>query len=378
MIYTPQLIERDTATLLDGLYPDYIVGETARLAGHYTQMKADHPSYVSVPESLHGVTRAREMSDVRVEGPQKKFRTDLLPILGVYDGKTVHGPLNHILARMITIPMMIGGYLDHYPDENEIGIYTDPPLLQFSPDELRHLYDAYFAAADEALKDPEELGRRFRMLGYVGENVTQFEPVYPAASSDRVSGSTQAYELFGIFHLFPSNYTVDITSTSPGIILPTEADPLRFRDSVAELKKNLLRPTYFEMLKRSIDSDFRIKRRYSASRSGTAKNLAEYPQLLDAAKEILARYLALGKRFEIRVGEQREAMKLATLIGDAGVVYSVRDSTQKDKIAHNVTVMDPSEARIHRDEFEILQWADGVPITSTDILDELLAEGQKK
>ncbi len=364
-----QRVNQKVAELLTGLYSDVVVGETSRLAQHY--IEEGQPHYEHVPHSLRGVTSVHFMEPGLVVGPQKPFRSGIFRLTGVYDGKTISAPLNAILARMITVPRMIRGYIDNYPrSEDELAIYTDPPFLQFHPDELRGLHDTYFAQASEALLDRGELIRRFRLLGDVGEDVAREEVAYPARNS------TQAYELFGIFHLFPSNETVDVTSTSPGVILPTEADPLRFRDSVFVLKKNLLRPTYFEMLRHSIDLGDGRRRRYFASRKGTAQNLAEYPQFLGMAKDILAKYLELGDRFEIRLGEQRDRMKLVTLIGDAGVVYSVRDPQQKDYIAHNVTVMDANEARRHKEEFEE-QWAQGVPITDTNILDQLLKEAKK-
>jgi hypothetical protein len=203
-------------------------------------------------------------------------------------------------------------------------------------------------------------------LGELGQKAAESEneKAYPAY------GSTEAYELFGIFHMFPDNRQVDVTATSPGVILPTEADPLRFKDSVPGLRKNLLRPPYFTMLTESIATGGGRRRRYSASRAGTAKALREYPHLAGAAKELLSRYLELGDAFEIRLGEQDPRMAFATLIGDMGVVYSVRDPAEKDKIAHNVTVMDAAEAGKHRQIFEE-QWAKGVPIKSTDVIDDL-------
>jgi hypothetical protein len=81
--------------------------------------------------------------------------------------------------------------------------------------------------------------------------------------------------------------------------------------------------------------------------------------------------LAIGDVFEIRIGEILPEMKLATLIGDSGVVYSVRDEKEKSKIAHNITVIDPAEAKRHRERFEE-QWAKGRRIDSTDMIDELM------
>jgi plasmid stabilization system protein ParE len=355
------------ARLLSGLYNPQIVDEVAAVADHYREMSLslDGRKPIPIPSSLHGVTEAHYMPDPDVQGPEEKPTAGILELIGVYNGETLHGPMSHILARLFTTPRMLRGYIDNYPTAAELSIYTDPPFLQLPPEELELKFRKYFETAAEALADPVELGRRLAMLGDVCEDFARLDGVYPARNS------TEAYELFGIFHLFPSNRVVDITATSPGVILPTEADPLRFKDSVEGLKKNLLRPTYFEMLRLSIESDFRRERRYSASRSGTAKSLKEYPHLADAARSILARYLELGKRFEIRLGEQLDSMKLATLVGDIGVVYSVRDPEQKDKIAHNLTVINPKEAKHHRETFE-MQWANGEPITSTDVVDELI------
>ncbi len=354
--------------LFSGLYSDSIVEEAGRLSQYYMEKQDVYPLRMPVPDSMHDVTDHRDMIDSCVEAPKDKLKTGFFKMIGAEDGKKIIGPFNHILARMFTIPRMIDGYIENYPtDTEELAIYTDPNLLQYSPDELKELRDIYFAQASDILKDPAELIERFRLLGEIGEDAAQIESAYPAV------GSTQAYELFGIFHLFPSNKTVDVTSTSPGVILPTEADPLKYKDSVDILKKNLLRPTYFEMLRHAIDLDPERKRRYSANRKGTAKNLQAYPQLLEAAKDILRGYIDLGKSFEIRLGEQDPRMRKATLVGDIGVVYSVRDKEQKSKIAHNVTIIDPKEADRHRKTFEE-QYNSGETIKDVKILDGLMKE----
>lgn len=356
--------------LFSGLYADSAVEDLAGLAQHYLDTK-DYEMHRGdgiepVPGSLRGITGHRSMSNGVIPKGDFRPRGELFRMLGVEGEETINGPLNHILARMITIPRMIDGYNANYPtDPGERAIYTDPPMLQLEQRELMKIRYDHFAMAAEILRNPAELVRRFHLLGDIGEDVARVESAYPAR------GSTQAYENFGIFHLFPSNRQVDITATSPGVILPTEADPLRFKDSVVSLKKNLLRPTYFEMLRHSIDLGPDRIRRYSAGSEGTAKDLRQYPQLLEAAKKILSDYLELGEAFEIRLGEQAPAMKLATLIGDTGVVYSVRDPEQKNKIAHNVTVFDPEEAALHRKFFEE-QWARGDPIRETSVLDKLM------
>jgi hypothetical protein len=352
--------------LFSGLYGPEIVDNISTIAEHYLTEKRDNPNYKPVPSSLHGATSARDMSDPVVKAPDKPL-SDLFKKMGVYDGERIKGPLNHILARLLTIPRMIEGYIENYPTGEEKAIYKDPPMLQLSPDELKRIRDDYFTLACEKLKDRLELANKFRIIGLAGETVADIESAYPGESS------TEAYENFGIFHLFPSNETVDITSTSPGVIIPTEADPLRYKDTVEILKKNLLRPTYFEMLRLSIELAKDRVRRYSANRGGTAENLAKYISMLGAAKQILSEYLELGERFEIRLGEQDPRMKLATLIGDIGVVYSVRDKEQKSKIAHNVTVIDPEEARRQREIFEE-QWAKGERIDSVGIIDHLVKE----
>jgi len=358
----------EVSELVSGLYSDQIVDELQKIADHYRDIKRSKPSYLDVPSSLHNVTGARKMSNPIVAVPED-IRSPIFKHLGITGEECLHGPLNHILARMITIPMMLEGYVNNYPAEEELKIYTDPPLLQMPQDEVKRIFEKYFARASEKLKDEKEFVKAFKVLGEIGQQVAEeTENVYPA------NGSTQAYELFGIFHLFPDNRQVDLTATSPGVILPTEADPLRFKDSVVALKKNLLRPTYFQMLRFSIRPELgdNRRRRYSASREGTARNLQAYPQLAESAKDILATYLALGGRFEIRVGDQIPEMKLATLIGDIGIVYSVRDKEQKSKIAHNVTVINPEEAAKWRNVFDE-QWKNGKPIDNRAVVDELLA-----
>jgi hypothetical protein len=354
--------------LLYNLYSDEVIDQLTTAAAHYAKQKAENPVYVDVPSSLHGATRARQMSDVVVGAPSR-FKSEILSHLGVLksDG-TLKGPLNHMLARMFTIPRMLQGYIGNWPTDDEKAIYTDPPLLQMDRDQVGRIYDDYFARAADMLGCQNMLAMKFKLLGEIGEDVCEVESVYPATNS------TEAYELFGIWHLFKSNEEVDLTSTSPGVILPTEADPLRYKDSVTILKKNLLRPTYFEMLRLAVNNILGEgrNRRYFASREGTKKNLLAYPELIGVSKEILSQYLDMGKGvFEIRIGDPLPEMKLATLVGDKGVVYSIRDKEQKGKIAHNLTVIDINEARGWRDVFN-RQWATGEPMT-VDMIDKLVA-----
>lgn len=355
--------------IFEDLYAAQVVDELATAAAHYLDRVSNygHMTKYRVPSSLHDYTSAREMSNTVVDAPED-FDSDILRNLGVLSDGELKGAFNHIIARMITIPRMLPGYVDNWPTAEEKALYTDPPLLQMERDDVVRIHDQYFAQAAEKLAEEGALAHKFRSLGELAEKVCEIESVYPGTSS------TEAYEDFGIFHLFPNNKRVDLTSTSPGVILPTEADPLAYKDSVAILKKNLMRPTYFDMLRLSVDSHLGMnrKRRYFASREGTRKNLLAYPDLIGAAKEILERYLALGKGiFEIRIGEPLPEMRHATLIGDLGVVYSVRDKNQKGKIAHNLTVMDQKEAGEWRELFNE-QWATGEPM-SIEMIDKLVA-----
>lgn len=288
----------------------------------------------------------------------------------IKDGKII-GPANHIISRLISIPAMLGDYIESNPTPEEVASYTDPKLLQYTPEQLQEVFKNHFEKASEALSDRNELDRRFALLGELGELLINedVETVYPAM------GSTQAYENFGIFHLFPSNKLVNLTSTSPGVILPTEADPMKYKDDIKG-QKNLLRAVYFKMLSHSVDpthfGEGRSKQ-YFASETGTAKNLQKYPKLLGAAKEILQSYLDLGpETFEIRLGNITKVMSHVTLIGDIGIVYSVRDSEDK-KINHNITVIDPKPAMQRRDEFYRTQWEIGKLAREAGIVDELAA-----
>jgi hypothetical protein len=113
------------------------------------------------------------------------------------------------------------------------------------------------------------------------------------------------------------------------------------------------------------------RRLYFASYDGTKNNLRKCPpEHIDAAKEILRGYLALGEAFQIRVGCVLPVMQHATLIGPEGVVFSVRDPAQK-KIAHNVTILNPVVGRSWTGGF-LSQWKSGRPFTP-DVIDEMLA-----
>jgi hypothetical protein len=359
-------VKTEVAGLLTGLYSDKVIDEVSAAAAHYATERLENPKYADVPSDLHGVTDAKRMSSTIVHADD--IDCDVLKHLGILKEAELKGPLNHMVARMFTVPRMLKGYIQNLPSEQEKSIYTDPQLLQYEISRLKGLYETYFTQASDMLEGKDELLKRFKQLGEFGEMVCdEIENVYPATNS------TEAYELFGIFHLFPNNEQVGLTSTSPGVILPTEADPLKYKDSVDMLKKNLLRPTYFEMLSNSVVLDAGRSRRYFASREGTRKNLLAYPQLIDAAKEILSRYLELGKGvFEIRTGQPFDDMKKVTLVGKKGVVYSIRDPGQKEKIAHNLTVIDEKEGLRWKEMFD-KQWDTGDPIDSVDVIDRLIA-----
>lgn len=83
--------------------------------------------YIPIPENLGGATQTIEMSypNVPFTGDNDEF-FKLMDIAG--DG-VIKGPLNHIMARMLTIPRMIDGYIQNYPKGDEIRIYDDPPIL---------------------------------------------------------------------------------------------------------------------------------------------------------------------------------------------------------------------------------------------------------
>lgn len=357
--------------LLDGLYSDKVIDEVSKAVSHYAKEMIENPNYSDVPESLHPFTDARKMSqtDLEVGG---NFDSAILKDLGILKGGKLKGPVNHMLARMLTIPRMIEGYIENIPIGEEKSEYTDPRLLQYGASVLMRVYKEHFAHAAEALRNEDFLLGKLKLLGELGENVCDnVENAYPA------NNSTEAYELFGIFHLFPGNKEVNLTSTSPGVILPTEADPLKYKNALNAIKKNpnLLRPTYFEMLSKSIDQkigDGRA-RRYFASREGTKKNLLLYHELIDASKEILQGYLDLGKGvFDISLGQPMDEMKHATLVGEKGVVYSVRDPEDK-KIMHNLTVINDADAKRWLERFNE-QWKTGEPIDDISAIDRLISE----
>lgn len=322
-----------------------------------------------VPDSLHQYTTARKMSECTAPWPSelrdRKIK-EFFQEMGIYNelSNRIEGPLNHILGRMFIVPRIIDDYIENFPDDEQRSIYSDPPLFMMNENNVAGFRDDFLVSASEYLSDEDGLIEMMNMLGELGQEAALEEKVYPGRSS------TQAYENFGIFHLFPGNHEVDIISTSPGVILPTEADPLKYMNSSEITQKNLLRKVYFEMLGNSIHLGDDRKRKYSANEEGTAKNLLKHPALKGAAKEILGKYLEIGDRFEIRLGEQAPEMKHATLIGDKGVVYSVRDPDEK-KIVHNLTVMGETEAENHREIFNNM-FESSRRIESVDIIEHLM------
>ncbi len=361
----PQIV-----SLLDGLYSAEVIDDVACIGAHYLSGRQAQPTYVDMPKDLHGFTQVRKMSDTKVPAPID-YESQALTDLGILtqDGQ-IKGAFNHIITRMITMPLILGGYVKNWPTEVEQEIFTDPPLLQRDRSYVTKAHDRYFAQAADKLASTEELAKRFAMLGELGEFAMNIEPVYPA------KGSTEAYENFGIWHLLPGNKQVDLTATSPGVILPTEAKPLEYKDTVTLLKKNLMRSAYFDMLRLCVSSAFGDgrMRRYFADKKGTIDNLKKYPQFVEEAKNILAEYLKLGPGvFPIRIGDNIPEMKYATLVGDKGVVYSIRDKDQKNKIAHNLTVFDSNEGTRWRDAFRA-QWEDAIPLDDVGIIDELMKQ----
>jgi hypothetical protein len=241
-------------------------------------------------------------------------------------------------------------------------------LLQYDVERLKKVYSEFFSDANDILLAQEEnLDEKFKILGELVElSCNGVEPVYGS------KGSTQAYETFGPWHLIPSNPEVDLTATSPGVVLATEADPIKYAGD----DKNLIRSTYFDMLRSSIKQTIGSGRRrlYFASEPGTRAKLQQYqetdPKLIEASKEILQKNLELGKDvFQIRIGTPNDSMRFATLVGDMGVVYYVRDGIQK-KIAHNVTVWDQNEGGQWREQF-MDQWNRATPLDNIDMIDNL-------
>jgi hypothetical protein len=293
-------------------------------------------------------------------------RSDLsypvLSHLGIVKDGNLMGPFAGIAAKFIMTPMMLGPFVDNLPSDR--SPYTNPPLLQAHPNELRKLVKDVFGMAIEFLADEERLRSKLLEFGALCNAVAvELESVFAA------SDSTDAYLTFGIHHLFPDNHFVWITSTSPGIVLPLEADPVKYRLPGQDVKfGNPMRPAYFDMLRLSARPDYR--RRYFASLEGTRNGLRQHPELKDAAKGILRKYLALGDLFEIRIGQPEPAMAQVTFVSSTGCVYSVRDPNEK-KIAHNLTAVNTEDRDRWMATFE-KQWDAAVPFTEA-VVDELLA-----
>jgi hypothetical protein len=174
-------------SLLDGLYRPEVIDDVATVGAHYLNGRRENPTYDDVPPQLHKFTDARKMSDVKVPAPQG-FDSHVLRDLAILgnDG-VIKGSFNHIITRIITIPMIIGGYVENWPPKAEQDIYTDPPIFQRDRDYVARANDKYFAQAGEKLSSPEVLARRFKMLGELGQDALEIEPVYPASGPENAS-----------------------------------------------------------------------------------------------------------------------------------------------------------------------------------------------
>ena len=158
-------VKPQICSLLDGLYSAEVIDNVARIGAHYLNGRQEHPTYEDVPKDLHMFTEARQMSDTTVPAPTG-YESQVLSDLGILrENGTIKGAFNHIMTRMLTIPMVLGGYVKNWPSEAEIEIFTDPPLLQRDKEYVARAHDRYFAQAGDKLASKEELARRFAMLG---------------------------------------------------------------------------------------------------------------------------------------------------------------------------------------------------------------------
>ncbi len=278
----------------------------------------------------------------------------------------IRGPLVGILFRYAMLPMYLGRFAEarEHMSPEERAKYNDPPILQ-NDEALNALLEEWvFKDAAGRMSEPEAFSRVFRRVGELADHARrEFEEHYATRSS------TQAYEAFGAAHLFPETRANRVTATSPGAILPAEADPLAYVGRVVDLETNLGRAAYFRLMR--LGAETAGRRRYLASIDGTRKDLRRYPELAEDAKRLLQGWLDLGTdRFELRIGTPDPALRNVTFVTDWGLVLSVRG--EEKKIARNVTVTDHEAAKGYKKRFDA-SFAQARPVTDVSVVDDLIA-----
>lgn len=175
---------------------------------------------------------------------------------------------------------------------------------------------------------------------------------------------------------------VRITSMTPGLILPSEYDPISYphRDE----KGYPERKEYFQVLKEQAEKGLKVK--YFFDEEETKNKLKEYIkngeyEYLNEGKKILKEFLKTGN-VEVRYGKVLDKYKKYVIIGHVEdkktkelipelIIISERDK-EKKKIRRGEFIRDKKEAKQLSDEFDENQWNKGKEVKDESVIDKLL------
>lgn len=172
---------------------------------------------------------------------------------------------------------------------------------------------------------------------------------------------------------------VRITSTTPGVILASEYNPIAFPfPTLRKPRKSGYRKEYFEsLLEASRDNSVRV--RYFFDKKNAAIVLKQYREqncerYIEEGRKILGRFLKeTNSNFKIRCGEITSTFRKVTIIGDEYIVKSERDEDTQ-KIRHGTLEKNKDEADRLRIEFDQQLWVNGEEVKGVSFIDRLIKE----
>jgi len=307
---------------------------------------------LDAPKSLQGRTEKTQCRDQKI--PVSGKFSDVffkLGILGEKDGGTVaNAPVVGMAARMLFLPSVVSIFFESGKAAG--ASFSDPPVLKMSASEAAGIMRA---GNDIRVKTNglEYNGGVIRLFADFAKIMAPFESPFCGFTS------TDAYVHFTHFQL--ANREVRITSTTPGAILPSENNPVKWK--VDGKEGDIARIAYFGVLQDAPEAT-KGNRSYFADVHNTRRALAAQDRgLLLESANLVTHYEKRGVR--IRVGEVAEELRHATLVSSQGVVYSVRDTGDK-RAVHNYTVYSKEEAGRYSGVFAG-QWSGGKPFGRNDV-----------
>jgi hypothetical protein len=174
---------------------------------------------------------------------------------------------------------------------------------------------------------------------------------------------------------------VRITSTTPGIILASEYNPVMFPFPVSSKpRKSGYRKEYFDSLLKASQVGG-VKVRYFFDKENVVSILKQYSEqncktYIEKGKEILERFLKeTNSNFKIRCGKIPigSEFRKVTIICNEYIVKSERDKDTQ-KIRHGTVEKNKDEAFRLCKEFDQQLWVNGEEVTDVSFINRLLKE----